>query len=154
MIKLNKKCSSQPSTRLFQNLIQPTTSLIQDIQFNRFNYLLPLCVSKLNNHDDENRDRESSKKKKLGLGLEKKFEAERNMKLSPELKLCQSESWDAIFMNKTNDSPFLSTGCRACLKFHVKGICYTDCRHKNSHKELNEEDSIKLSNHVKMLQGE
>ena len=154
MIKLNKKCYSQPSTRLFQNLIQPTTSLIQDIQFNRFNYLLPLCVSKLNNHDNENRDRESSKKKKLGLGLEKKFEAERNMKLSPELKLRQSESRDTIFMNKTNDSPFLSTGCRACLKFHVKGICYTDCRHKNSHKELNEEDSIKLSNHVKMLRGE
>ena len=119
--------------------------LVQDIQLNCFNYLLPPYVSKLNNHEDESR--EANKKEK--------FESERNMKLNSDWnKLHQSESWDTIFMNKTNNSPFLSMGCRACLKFHVKGICYTDCRHKNSHIEFNNEDSTKLINHIKMLQGE
>ena len=88
------------------------------------------------------------------LNKKKKFEAERNMKLKTEWKLRQSESWDDIFMNKTNDSPFLSMGCRACLKFHVKGICYTDYRYKSSHVELNAEDSKKLSKYIKMLRGE
>ena len=139
-----KQCSTCATVVDTDTSLMDLSSLIQDIQFNRFNYLLPPCVSKLNTQEDDNK--ETNKKKK--------FEAEKNMKLNTDWKLRQSESWDAIFMNKTNDSPFLSMGCRACLKFHVKGICYSDCRHKNSHVELNGEDSKKLSNHLKTLRGE
>ena len=44
-----------------------------------------------------------------------------------------SESWDDIFMNKTSESPIMSMGCIACLKFHVKVIFYVDCKHKAAH---------------------
>ena len=140
-----KQCSIYDTVVDIDTSLMNFMPLVQDIQLNCFNYLLPPYVSKLNNHEDESR--EANKKEK--------FESERNMKLNSDWnKLHQSESWDTIFMNKTNNSPFLSMGCRACLKFHVKGICYTDCRHKNSHIEFNNEDSTKLINHIKMLQGE
>jgi hypothetical protein len=138
-----KQCSYSATVIDTDTSLMDLSSLIQDIQLNRFNYHLPPCVSKVNTRDEGNK--ETNKKKK--------FEAEKNMKLNPDWKLRQSESWD-IFMNKTHDGPFLSMGCRACLKFHVKGICYTDCRHKDSHAELNDEDSKKFSNHLKMLRGE
>ena len=115
--------------------------LCQDIQLNQFNYILPPCVTKTNGPDENNSA--SSKKKK--------FDMERNMNQVPEWKLCQTESWDSVFLNKTNNSPMLSMGCRACLKFQVKGVCYSDCCHKNSHTVLTREDKVKTTNFIKVL---
>ena len=51
-------------------------------------------------------------------------------------KLRQDESWDTIFRSKTKDGPVLSLGCQPCLKYHTKGVCYSDCRFIKSHKVL------------------
>ena len=122
------------------------SQISQDIQFNRFNYILPPRVAKIQKQD--NAETESSAIKK------KKFEAERNTNQVREWKLRQSESWDDIFLNKTNAAPILSMGCRACLKFQVKGICYTDCKHKQSHTQLSGDDKSKLDKYIKELRGE
>ena len=83
-----------------------------------------------------------------------KFEVDRNSTLLNEWKIKPSESWDDIFMNKTSISSILSMGCRACLKFHVKWMCYIDCRHKAAHTVLQGDDKVKLDNYIKVLRGE
>ena len=139
-----KQCSSYECVMDTDLSLMEFSPLCQDIQLNRFNYILPPSVTKTNVPDEDN----SVPSKK------KKFDMEKNMNQVSEWKLRQTESWDSVFMNKTNDSPMLSMGCRACLKFQVKGVCYSDCRHKNSHIILNGEDKIKTANFIKVLRGE
>ena len=67
-----------------------------------------------------------------------------------EWKLREGEKWDK-FTNKTKDGPNLSIGCKACLKFHVKGVCYSDCSHRRSHTILNDDDKRLVSRFVKDL---
>ena len=141
-----KQCSSQASVVDTDLELMNFSQISQDIQFNRFNYILPPRVAKIQKQD--NAETESSAIKK------KKFEAERNTNQVREWKLRQSESWDDIFLNKTNAAPILSMGCRACLKFQVKGICYTDCKHKQSHTQLSGDDKSKLDKYIKELRGE
>ena len=44
--------------------------------------------------------------------------------------------------------------CRLCLKYHVKGICYSDCAHKASHCIITGDDKIKSDKYIKTLRGE
>jgi hypothetical protein len=140
-----KQCSAVTSVVDTDLSLMDFTQAIQDIQLNRFNYILPPCVTKLSN---EKENSETPQKKT------KKFETEKNKNMVKEWKLRPTESWEEIFLNKTNDSPMLSMDCRACLKYQVKGICYSDCRHRASHTILTGEDKEKLSKFVKELRGE
>jgi hypothetical protein len=141
-----KQCSSATSVTDTDLSLIDFTQSIQDIQLNRFNYTLPPCVTKISKTSEKDEAGTPQKKKK--------FESERNTNMNKEWKLRPAESWEAIFMNKTNDSPMLSMDCRACLKYQVKGICYSDCRHRASHTILKNEDKEKLDKFIKELRGE
>ena len=138
-----KQCSIQSTVIDTDLSLMDFSPMSQDIQLNRFNYILPPRVAKLNQVEDK----ENPLKKK-------KFESERNTNQVREWKLRPGESWDAIFQNETNDSPILSMCCKACLKFQVKGICYSDCKQIDSHKILQGDDKKKLDKYIKELRGE
>ena len=142
-----KQCSAVTSVTDTDLSLTDFTQSIQDIQLNRFNYILPPCVTKVSQISEK--DEEGTPQKKT-----KKFDTERNTNMVKEWKLRPAESWEAIFQNKTNDSPMLSMECRACLKYQVKGICYSDCRHKASHTTLKNDDKNKLDKFIKELRGE
>ena len=108
-------------------------NLTTDIQLNRFIYVLPETVMEI------------SKKRK---GSES--EVEKNQLINKEWKIKENESWDR-FVNKTKDGPTLSFGAKPCLKYHVKGICYSDCVHRKSHRDLNKEDKKLVSKYLKQL---
>ena len=140
-----KQCSASTSVIDTDLSLIDFTQAIQDIMLNRFNYILPPCVTKVPSPSEK--DTSTPQKKK-------KFETEKNTNMVKEWKLRPTESWEAIFLNKTNDSPLLSMDCRACLKYQVKGICYSDCRHRASHTVLKNEDKNKLDKFIKELRGE
>ena len=115
------------------------SSLFTDVQHNRFHYILSPNISKVS--------KDHSKKQKITNLII-------NENLKKELKLREQEKWESVFRGKSNDGPKLSLGCKPCLKFHVKGRCFDDCRNKNSHKILNSEDEKKTSEYIKTLRGE
>ena len=108
-------------------------NLTTDIQLNRFNYVLPEAVMDV------------SKKRK---GSES--EVEKNHSINKDWKIRDNEPWDR-FVNKANEGPTLSFGGKPCLKYHVKGICYSDCAHRKSHRELNKEDKRLMSDYLRQL---
>ena len=71
-----------------------------------------------------------------------------------ELELKPSESWNTVFKNKIKKGPTVSGGTYACLKFHVKGICYDDCSFRASHIKLEGDDLLKTKEFVKKLRDE
>ena len=77
-----------------------------------------------------------------------------NPSIIPEWKLRHSESWMTVFREKTSDGPLLSMHCKPCLKYHVKGICYDDCKNKKSHCALVGDDKVKTDDFIKSLRGE
>ena len=64
----------------------------------------------------------------------------RNENVDANWKLKNNENWIQIFRHKSKDAPVLSNGCKACLKYHVKGFCFDDCKFKNAHIQLEGED--------------
>ena len=133
-----KQCSTSESVMDTDISLVNFATLITDVQLNRFNFILPDSVVELSNKE--------KKKKKT------EAEIERNSNMIAECKLKPNEAWNK-FVNKTNDGPLLSLGCKPCLKFHVKGFCYSDCSHRASHKGLNEEDTKKVVKFVKELRN-
>ena len=129
------------------------SSLISNVQLNRFHYLLPPSVAKVNSAKTEEdvaieSNRSARKKKREDPKMVK------NQQLCAGWKLRNSESWVTVFRNKTIDGPMLSRQCRPCLKYHVKGICYDDCVQKNSHCKLEGHDEFATNVYIKQLQGE
>ena len=132
------------------------SSIFNDIQMNRFFCDLPPSINKLHKKssfefevgDDKS---DSPRKKKT-----KKSSAEqiKNIAQDRTWKLRVDESWDTIFKNKSRDGPVLSFGSKPCLKYHSKGVCYSDCPFSSSHKQLKTEDKTKTSNFIKELRGE
>ena len=117
------------------------TPLFQDIQYNRFNYMLPPSVSAV------------EKNKVFGKATKKQAALERNNPVLKDWKLRNSEKWETFFMNKTNEGPDLSVRCKPCLKYHVKGLCYSNRIHQSSHLVLEKYDTMKTGKHIKKLRG-
>jgi hypothetical protein len=125
-------------------------SLFQDVSLSRFNYHLPpniMSVQKRNSDPHASSSHDKSKR-------QKKIEQVRNDKMVADWKLRQNEKWETVFRSKSRDSPTLSFGCAACLKFHVKGVCYTDCALLASHRELSGNDKEITNTYIKKLRGE
>ena len=122
------------------------THLIQDIQLNCFNYVLPPSIVKLVTEDNEDSGLKPKKKRKE---QDNDVVTVRNKDLNSEWKLRPGETWRSVFRKKS-----LSMNCNACLKYHVKGLCYSDCRFKDSHCSLVDDDMKKVDNFVKSLRGE
>ena len=77
-------------------------------------------------------------------------EVEKNHLINKDWKIKDNEAWDR-FVNKTNEGPTLSFGGKPCLKYHVKGICYSDCAHRKSHQDLNREDKKLVLEYLKQV---
>ena len=70
--------------------------LIQDIQYNCFNYMLPPSVLKV------------EKNPVFGKAPKKQADVEINNSVLKYWRLRNSEKWETVFMNKTNEGPYLS----------------------------------------------
>ena len=71
-----------------------------------------------------------------------------------ELELKRSESWNTVFKNKIKKGPTVAGGTYACLKFHMKVICYDDCSFRASHIKLEGDDLLKIKDFFKKLRDE
>ena len=146
-----QQCSQAQSVDDTSIALLDYSSLFDDIMMHRFHYILPLSVKKITPHKrDTTKDNDGEKDKKRA----RKVAMVRNDNVPPEWKLRQGESWDNVFRNKTMEGPTLSMGCKFCLKFWVKGVCYEDCKQKDSHGELTDDDKVAARNFIAELRGE
>ena len=90
----------------------------------------------------------------FGKAPKKWADVEKNNSVLKNWKLRNSEKWETVFMNKTNEGPDLSVGCKPCVNYHVKGLCYSDCRYQSSHNFLEKYFIMKTGKHIKQLRGE
>jgi hypothetical protein len=127
------------------------SSMISDIQMNRFNCYIPPSFGKLQKKKEE---KEVNPNKKLKR-QENQVESVKNQSQDKNWKLRVDESWDSTFKNKSKEGPTLSVGCKPCLKFHTKGLCYSDCPFVKSHKQLQGNDKNKMNDFIlKEIRGE
>lgn len=144
-------------------------NIVTEIKLNKFHCQLPKQIARIKKREEEekNPDREidtsSSKKRKAEQDRAKETERERerqrkikdntvwNDNLQECIRIKPNEDWDNTFKKKSNRGPVLSNGSMPCLKFHVKGICYTDCYFKKSHIPLAGDDLKKVQEYVKQL---
>lgn len=133
-------------------------SLFEDILMHRFTYKLPPNIMKLQQLEPEKENEktnDSPKDNKKGKGKDKPSNTlVRNANIQSDFKLRVNENWDTVFRNKSTDGPNLSVGCKPCLKYLVKGVCYSDCRWKASHGQLSAEDTATTLQYIKQLRGE
>jgi hypothetical protein len=122
-------------------------SLFQDISLSRFNYNLPPNIKSVQKQSQEGSYANKEKR-------QKRVDQVKNVNITQGWKLRPDEKWDTIFRSKSRDGPTLSVGCAACLKYHVKGVCYSDCSLSNSHKDLTGEDKAKTNDFIQKLRGE
>ena len=146
-----KQCSISKSVMDTDLTLINYSSLLQDITLNRFTYNLPPTTASLatQNNDDKQKTQTRGTSGKRDVP-----EIFRNNDRVDGWKLRQGESWYNIFRNKAIEGPMLSTKCHPCLKFHVRGSCYVDCRNRASHCVLKGEDKKKVSEFIKTLRGE
>ena len=137
-----KQCCRVSSIRETNILLMDYSQLFYDLQSNRFFCVLPQSITKV----ISNPVKDPKKRKQV--------ETITNKSQAPEWKLKQDEKWDVIFKGKTNDGPTLSYGCKPCLKYHVKGVCFSDCKHLRSHCILAGNDKKKTNEYIKSLRGD
>ena len=116
--------------------------IFNNIQANRFICNLPSNVKRISN--DKSRD---TKKKKIPKQLI-------NGNMNQDWKICPNKDWNVVFREKSKEGPILSFGCKPCLKYHCKGVCYNDCPNKVSHVTLTGDSKKKTNSFVKSLRGE
>ena len=146
-----KQCSIHQTVTDTDLSLVNYSSLIQDVKLNRFNYALPPTIASIIAIPKE---KSRSKDQRRERGTREMTELVRNGTRVEQWKLRHGESWNNIFRNKTIDGPLLSTQCHPCLKYHVRGSCYADCRNKTSHCVLNSDDKSKMDKFIKSLRGE
>ena len=144
-----KDCCRVSCANEITTILTDFGGIFQDIQMNQFYYLLPPKVTKQKRRKDEGTDEKG-----------KRFKTEQNSKrivnprVVPNWKLRQNETWDTIFRGQSRAGPELLSGCKPCLKYHVKGFCYDDCKFSKNHEEIKEQDREKTENFIKSLRGE
>ena len=145
-----KQCSvTQAVTDTDLNLMN-YSSLIQDVKLNRFMYILPPTTASIESKTEERK----MVSKNAGTRREGTTAVQRNPDRVEEWKLRNGESWSNVFRNKAIEGPMLNTRCHPCLKYHVRGSCYVDCKNKASHCVLKGEDTKKVSEFIRTLRGE
>ena len=145
-----KQCSIVKSVVDTDLTLMNYSSIIQDIKLNRFVYILPPTIASLL----APKQNEYKAKQKQTSVVSSSVELKRNQNQVEEWKLRRGESWSNIFRNKAIEGPMLSTKCHPCLKYHVRGACYVDCKNRESHLVLKENDKKKMNDFIKSLRGE
>lgn len=147
-----RQCSSRQSIIETDLALVNFTPLLSDVQLNRFTYLLPPSIARI----VQRREEDKGSNNEVGSNNKKKVNSVmvRNQNPESDWKLRAGENWGTVFRHKSVEGPILSLQCKPCLKFHVKGVCYDDCRQKSSHKILCGEDRKLMDRFVKSLRGE
>ena len=147
-----KQCSIRSSVTDTDLTLIEFSSLLSDIQFNRFTYFLPPSIAEVqqdtSSDNKKDQDEPNSKKKKEAAKIEK------NLQQVADWKLRNNETWNTVFRHKNQEGPMLSVKCKPCLKYHVKGYCFNDCKQRSSHCVLTNEDHAKTNTFIKTLRGE
>ena len=144
-----KDCSLHSSVVNTNLALIDFTSLLNDVNFNRFVYNLPPSIAKISSEEKHHEIHQLKKQKRSATPV-----MVRNNDINADWKLRNGETWNTVFRNKSADGPMLSLQCRPCLKYHVKGVCYEDCANKVSHCTLIESDKEQTTNYIKSLRGE
>ncbi len=151
------QCSQSDNVEETSMELVQFSSLIVKLQLNEFSCFLPPNIKKIIKDESKKRDSPDVKSSTSGLHNKngKKAKQEnvmiRNENIDQEWKLKESENWNLTFRHKSKDAPTLSNGCKACLKYHVKGFCFEDCKFKGSHHQLTGDDQTKTNNYIKSL---
>jgi hypothetical protein len=149
-----KQCCRANDVLETNMLLVDFSSIFYDVQLNKFHCYLPPNIKKVEKAKDNNEEEDSNVSRRKKKSKTKQTEQIRNESQVPEWKLRLDENWDTVFKNKTRDGPLLSNNCKPCLKYQVKGICYSDCPFVQSHKKLSGDDICKTSKFIKELRGE
>ena len=125
--------------------------LLTDIQINRFVCYLPGDIKKMSKKiegDDEEVSRPTKKTRTENASSTTKL---LNNDLVEDWKLKEGEDWNAKFMGKSKKGPKLTCGTYPCLKYHVKGICWSDCSFRASHKKITGDNARKTCEFINKL---
>ena len=128
-------------------------NIIADLQLSQFHCTLPPNIAKIFDNTDL-KDKPAEKEESVAKKRKVQSSQIKNNAMVKNWKLRVNERWDNVFKNKSKESPLLSVGSKLCLKYHVKGICYSDCPFSSSHCVLIDEDKTKGETFIKSLQGE
>lgn len=151
------QCSQRDSVDETSIELVQFTQIILKIQLNEFSCFLPPNIKKI--VKDTNKKRDSTDSNISGgsslTSSSKKTKQEsvmvRNENVEEAWRLKRSENWNQTFRHKSKDAPILSNGAKACLKFHVKGFCFDDCKFRGSHVNLAGQDHAKTEAYIKSL---
>jgi len=131
-------------------------NIISKIQLNKFSCFLPPNIRRIIKDETKKRDSPDAKlpnteANKNGKKMKQENIMVMNEDINPEWKLKDNENWTQIFRHKSRDAPVLTNGSKACLKYHVKGFCFEDCKFKGTHIQLLGEDFKKTDAYIKSL---
>ena len=141
-----KQCSVYTMVLDTETTFMNFTTLLMDIRLNRFVYILPPSIAKLVNKEKEPKSNEKEKKERATVV--------RNSAPTQEWKIRPNETWNTVFKNQTFKGPMLSMQCHPCLKYHVRGACFSDCKNRASHLTLSGADKESVTRFIKTLRGE
>lgn len=111
------------------------------VQSRAFFYSLPPGVKQVTpSTSDEEKDRKTDgppnpKKQKT----EEQERRVPNKSQAKELRMERGEKW-SMFQGKLKDVPRLESGEKPCIRYHVKGYCFKDCKMAKTHAPITEKD--------------
>ena len=144
-----RQCSIYSMVLDTETLLMDFQSFLMDIRLNRFVYILPPSIAKLvQKKVDKSENTQSVKEKR------ERATSVRNSENVQEWRLRPNETWNTVFRNQTFNGPKLSMNCHPCLKYHVRGACFSDCKNRGSHCTLVGLDKENVSKFIKSLRGE
>ena len=129
-------------------------SIITDLKLNRYYCDLPNSIKSIAKGDDEKTENKvipTRKRKSSGDGSNN-LKVISNDKIENEWKLKDQELWQD-WRHKVGNAPLLSCNSKPCLKYHVKGTCFEDCKNKASHRKLTGKDYEMTDNFIKKVRA-
>ena len=146
------------------------TSDHKDIILNSFNPALPPCFKEVtkkeatendqeNNNDNEKSQKNKKRKKEHDAKQQKKQGGPssapdalqiKNDHQCEEFKMKEGERW-SMFKAAGNSGRAQLNGLPMCARWHTRGSCFSDCKHKASHVKCSEVPSDVKEAHVKWM---
>ena len=116
------------------------SEILVDVQNGRFFMDLPPSFEQLNLNAELNDDggsfsrKTKSKKRKLDNDNEQESQLDKNEEPIPGVCLKEGESFKDVFRGKLIDQrPMWDSKRKMCARYHIKHVCFKDCRQKESH---------------------
>ena len=132
--------------------------IINDISNSRFFVDLPPSFTTVSGPtDSDGSDNQGSRKRTADPDPAKEKRSKKNVQNEDqieEFKLKPGESWrDNICGKCTDDRPAWKGHAKVkmCIRWHIKGDCFGDCKHKDSHVPANEVPEKEKGNFRKFL---